>query len=219
MNKILTTIAAFSAVAAITSTNAHAQDVYLGVGIPGLVRLGYAAPMGNSWGLRADYATGLNVALDGNRDGVAVTGKLKSSVAGAYADWFPFNNSGFRLVGGVTFNDTKVDMNALGSGTAVIDGKTVNMTGEYYNVTVKMPSTTPYLGIGYGHQKAEPGLGFYFDLGVMIGKLDVSSSTSLVTSNQGITQANVDAQTQKLRDGVASVGYMPSASLGLVYRF
>jgi hypothetical protein len=218
MTKKLIAIAAFSAFAATASTGAQAQDIYLGVGLPGLVTLGYAAPMGNSWGLRADYASGLNANLDGTSEGVRVTGKIKSSVAGAYADWFPFDNSGFRLVGGVTFNDTKADLNAVSSGTAVINGQTVNMAGEFYNVTVKMPSTTPYLGIGYGHQKAERGLGFYFDMGVMIGKLDVSSSTSLVTSGK-TTQANVDAQNQKFRDSVASVGFIPSASLGLVYRF
>lgn len=212
------TIAAFSAFAALTTTHAQAQDMYIGVGVPGLARIGVAAPMGNSWGLRADYASGLNTTLDGTRDGVTVTGKLTSSAAGAYADWFPFDNSGFRLVGGVTFNNTKAELNAVGSGTAVINGNTVSMAGEYYNVTVKMPSTTPYIGIGYGHQKAKRGLGFYFDLGVMIGKLDVSSSTSLVTSGKA-TQADVDAQNQKLRDGVGSVNFMPSASLGLVYRF
>lgn len=211
---------ALSLLVAFVSTatvNAHAQDVYLGAGLPGLATIGYAAPMGKSWGLRADYAGGLNASLDGSRDGVNFTGNVKYSALGAYADWFPFDG-GFRLVGGVRLTDAKVDLSATGSGNAVINGVNVNMAGEYYNVTIKMPSAMPYVGIGYGHQRSEPGLGFYFDIGVTIGTPEVSSSTSLVTSGQ-VTQADVNAQTQKLRDSIGGVGYIPSASMGVVYRF
>lgn len=210
-------LSALFAAAATASIGAHAQDVYLGAGLPGLATIGYAAPMGKNWGLRADYAGGLNASLDGNRDGVNFTGNLKYSAFGAYADWFPFDG-GFRLVGGVRVTDGKVDLNATGSGNAVINGVNVNMAGEYYNVTVKMPSTMPYVGIGYGHQRSDPGLGFYFDVGVMIGTPEVSSATSLVTSGK-VTQADVNAQNQKLRDGVSGVGFIPSVSLGVVYRF
>jgi hypothetical protein len=209
-------IIAFCALSA--SVGVQAQDVYLGLGAPGLVTLGYAAPVGTNWGLRADYAGGMNATLDGNRDGVNVNGSLRSTKFGAYADWFPFDNSGFRLVGGIALNNTKAELNATGTGTATINGKTVNMTGETYNITVKMPDTTGYIGLGYGHQAAAKGFGFYLDLGVLLGNLTVSSSTTLVASGK-VTQADVDAQSQKLRDGIGSLGFMPSASMGAVYRF
>jgi len=198
--------------------SAHAQDSYVGLGLPGIYTIGYAYPMGTSWGVRADYAGGLNVSKDGVQEGVNVIGSFKASRFGAFADWFPFGG-GFRLVGGVTMNDIKADLNAVGSGTSTINGNPVVMTGETFNVQVKFPNTTPYLGIGYGHHKSDAkGLGFYADLGVMVGTFTADTTTSLV-SNGKATQADVDAQTQKLRDSLGSLSVLPSASLGVVYRY
>ncbi len=214
---------ALAAVLAALSTGIHAQDSYIGVGLPGLYTLGYAYPFSSSWGLRGDYAGGLNVSKDGNQDGVNVTGTFKASRLGAFADWYPFSGA-FRLVGGLTVNDIKADISGVGSGTATVNGQTVNMSGETYNVQIKFPSTTPYLGIGYGHQKSDnKGFGFYADLGVMIGTFTADATTSLVgkpTSSGGtISQADVDAQTQKIRDSLGNISVLPSASLGLLYRY
>ncbi len=192
--------------------------------MPGLYTLGYAYPVSSSLGLRADYAGGLNVSKDGNQDGINVTGTFKASRLGAFADWFPLGG-GFRLVGGLTVNDIKADFNSVGSGIATINGQNVDMTGKTFNVQVKFPSTTPYLGIGYGHQKSDAkGFGFYADLGVMVGTFTAETTTSLVgTTIVGggatITQADVDAQTQKIRDSLSSLSVLPSASLGLLYRY
>lgn len=214
VHKALVLLAALAGI----STAALAQDSYVGLGLPGLLTLGYAYPLNSSVGLRGEYAGGLSVNKDGNQDGVNVTGTLKASRLGAFADWFPLGGA-FRLVGGLTFNDIKADFNALGSGTSTINGNTVNMSGETYNVKVKFPDTTAYLGIGYGHQKSDArGLGFYADLGVMIGSFTADTSTSLV-GKQGITQADVDAQTQKIRDSLGGLTALPSASIGLLYRY
>lgn len=196
----------------------HAQDSYMGIGLPGLLTLGYAYPLNANVGLRAEYAGGLSVNKDGSQDGVNVTGNFKASRLGAFADWFPMAGS-FRLVGGLTVNDIKADFNALGSGTASINGNSVNMTGETYNVHLKFPDTSAYIGIGYGHQKSEAkGFGFYADLGLMIGTFSADSSTSLVSSGKA-TQADVDAQTLKFRDALGGFNALPSASLGLLYRY
>jgi hypothetical protein len=216
MKKSLVFLAAFAALA---TTGAQAQDVYIGVGAPGLVSVGYAAPLSANWGWRAELAGGLNTSLNGNRDGVDVTGKLKSTSLSAFGDWFPFSGSGFRLVGGLSVNDTKADLNATGAGTATINGVTVSMVGQTYNVSLKYPNVTPYFGIGFGHQKAESGFGFYADLGVRVGTFDVTSNTTLVASNLGVTQADVDAQNQKMRDSVAKLSVLPSVSIGMLYRF
>jgi hypothetical protein len=197
---------------------AQAQDIYAGFGLPGLYTLGYALPLNPSVGLRVEYASGLSLNRDGNQEGVNVTGNFKSSRLGAFADWFPMGG-GFRLVGGLTAHDTRAEFNALGSGTSSINGTTVNMAGETYRVTVKYPDTTAYLGIGYGHQQSEArGLGFYADVGVSLGNFSINSSTSLV-GKQGITQADVDAQNQKIRDSLNGYSVLPSASLGLLYRY
>lgn len=199
--------------------NAAAQDVYLGVGAPGLVHLGYAAPLNANWGLRGEYAGGLKRTLSGQREGVDMVGNLKSSAVGLFADYFVSAGGSFRLVGGVTFNDSKIDLKATGTSASTINGKSVNLAGEYYDVAVTYPSATPYLGLGFGHQNStDKGLGFFADVGAMLGKFSVTSSTSLV-GKQNITQADVDAQSAKLRDNVAKLKVLPSAALGMVYRF
>lgn len=214
MKKQLVLLAALAAI----GSAAQAQDSYLGLGLPGLYTLGYAYPMSASLGLRGEYAGGLSLNKDGNQDGVNVTGTFKANRLGAFADWFPMGG-GFRLVGGLTVNDIKADFNGVGSGNSTINGKSVNMTGETYNVQVKFPNTTPYLGIGYGHQKSgAKGFGFYADLGVMIGTFTADTTTSLVSSGKA-TQADVDAQTQKIRDSLGSLSVLPSASLGMSYRY
>lgn len=214
MNKLLLTAAFLG----LGISVAQAQYVYLGVGAPGLVTVGYSSPISSSLSWRVQASGGLNVSLDGVRDGVKSTGSLKASNFGAYGDWFPFESSGFRLVGGLSVNNIQADLTAAGSGTATINNTRVNMDKQYYNVNVKFAGTTPYLGIGYGHQSAVKGLGFYADIGVMAGDFTVSSSTSLVKTGL-VTQSDVDAQDKKMRDGIGSIGYLPTASIGIFYRY
>jgi hypothetical protein len=217
MKKQIVVLAALTALCTF-STTSHAQDSYVGLGLPGLLTLGYAYPLSSSVGLRGEYSGGLSVNRDGNQDGLNFTGNVRASRAGAFADWFPLGGA-FRLVGGLTVNDIKADFNGVGSGTSTINGTTVSMTGETYNVRVKFPDTTAYLGIGYGHQQSgAKGLGFYADVGVMLGTFSADSTTSLV-ANGKVSQADVDAQNQKIRDSLGSLGVLPSASLGLLYRY
>lgn len=202
------------------ATGANAQDVYMGVGLPGLVTVGYASPINANWGWRAQYAGGLNEKLSGYKDDIRVTGSIKSESVGVFADWFPVSGSGFRVVGGLSVNDMVGQLNAQGEGVVSINGVNVNMGGQFFKVAVKLPSVTPYLGIGYGHHRAEKGLGFYADAGVLIGKLKTKTSTSLV-ANGLVTQADVDAQARQWRSSAKGAGrsLMPSVSLGVVYRF
>ena len=198
------------------------QDVYLGLGLPGVVALGYAKPMGESWGVRAEYAGGLKLSQDGTNNGVSYTGSVNASHVGGFADWYPFGN-GFRLVGGLTANDIKASLVGVGTGTATINGKTVSMVNQTFNVDIKFPSTTPYLGIGYGHQMSDAlGFGFYADAGVMLGTFTTAVTTTLVNQTIGgvtILQSDVDTQTQKIRDSLANVNLLPRIAVGVTYRF
>ena len=213
MKKHLICLAALAAL----STGVQAQDIYGGLGLPGLYTLGYAQSMSSGWGLRGEYSTGLSKNFSSTDNGVSYNASFKSSHAGLFADWFPFNG-GFRFVGGLTANDMKYEVNALGTGTATIQGKPVNMAGHYFNMNVKYPAATPYLGLGYGHQTSAKGLGFYFDVGVTYGSFTADASTDLV-GVAGITQADVDAQKQQMNDTLAGYKYLPSFSAGLVYRY
>ncbi len=213
---------AFLAALAALSTGIQAQNVYGGMGLPGLVTIGYAHPMAADWGLRGEYAGGFSVSKEGVQDGVNATISIKANRVGAFADWFPFSG-GFRLVGGLTANDIQFQMNAIGSGTATIGTKTVAMVNETFNVTVKYPTATPYIGIGYGHRASKvKGLGFYADLGVMIGSFTADVNTSLLNKTIGsvtITQADIDAQKQTMRDSLGKLSVLPSVSIGVTYRF
>lgn len=214
MKKILIAIAS---AAAFLAAPAQAQSIYAGVGLPGLYTLGYQHTLTKKFGVRVQHSTGLSYNYEGNAEGVDVNANLKASSTGIFADWHPFEGS-FRVVGGVTQNDIRAQLNAKGTGNATINGNTVNMAGERYNTTVKLQETTPYLGIDYGHNPENKGLGFFVDFGFLFGKFDVKSETTLVANGKA-TQADIDAQDAKARDSVSSIGAIPTIQLGLSYRF
>lgn len=218
MNKLI--MSAVAAAACVGST-AFAQEAsnsfYGGANIPSLFTVGYARSFNSNLAARAEYAFGMNYNKTDTYEGVNGTLSLKSSVGGVYADLHPFSG-GFRLVAGLAVADIAADLRATGTGTATINGKSVNMSGQFYNVNIKMPTTMPYLGIGYGHYGDKPGLGFFFDFGYLIGKPEVRSTTSLVGVS-GITQADVDAQDATLRDNVGGLGAFPVFQAGVTYRF
>jgi hypothetical protein len=205
-----------AAVAATMFTGvASAQSVYGGVGLPGIYNLGYRHDINKYLGFRGQYAAGLDYTTNGVQEGVQAKVNIMSKEVGLFADVHPFGGA-FRIVGGVTKNTLQATVNAVGSGTAEFNGKTVNMTGETYNVLVKFPDTTPYLGIGWGHSAESKGFGLYLDLGVKFGKFTVTSDTSLVASGK-VTQADVDAQDQKMKETVGGVNYMPVFQMGMRY--
>jgi hypothetical protein len=214
---------------ALAASSAQAQDVYLGLGAPGLVTLGYAAPMGSAyalggqWGLRGEFAGGGSTSKSVTQNGNTFSAKVNNSRVGAFADWFPSDSSGFRLVGGLTFNDIKFSLAAAASGNITVNNKTVNLSGETFKVTIKQPQVTPYLGIGWGHKAStEKGLGFFADLGVAVGSFTATVDTSLVGKTFGantISQSDVDAETKKIKDAVNKIGALPSVAIGAVYRF
>lgn len=214
MNKIVSLFTLASV--GLFAGSASAQAVYGGVGLPGIYNIGYAHSFSKSFGVRVQHASGLDYSKTGDYEGVPATANLKSTDTGLFADWYPFQG-GFRIVGGVTQNDVKAQINAGGSGFATINGQSVNMTGERYNMAVKFSDTTPYLGIGYGHNQGE-GWGFYFDFGVKFGKFEVKSDQTLV-ANGKVTQADIDAQDQKVRDSVSGIGVLPVLQIGVGYTF
>lgn len=195
----------------------QAQDVYGGLGLPGLYTLGYAHPIGSRWGLRGEYAGGLSASGSGTDSGMRFDATFKSSRAGLFADWFPFSG-GFRLVGGITANDTSLYVGGVGGPNTTVGSVTTDTTGKKFNLSLKYPSTTAYLGLGYGHHATSKGLGFYADVGITLGSFSADIDTDLVGYN-GITQADVDEQKKKMNDSLGGLGYLPSFSVGMVYRF
>ena len=199
--------------------NANAAEVYGGAGFPGLT-LGYSQPINDSISLRGEYSGGLNLSRSGARNGIDFNGNLKANAIGVFGDYYPMAGSGFRGTGGVTFNDIKARLDSTGNnGTATINNKPVNLNGLFYNVELKYPSVTPYLGVGYQTKRSgNPGWGFFVDAGVMIGKFETTTRQNIV-GTQGIVQADVDAQTNKVRESVNKLSVLPKLTLGAIYSF
>ena len=225
---LLAAILACSAVQAQDSNNSF-QNVYVGLGATSILSVGYAKPMSNSWGLRGEFALTPKLTYNDNVSGGSASVSFQSSRVGLFADWFPFDNQ-LRLVGGLTLNDIKGEFSGASSATnfVTVNNKKVSLAGETYNASLTFPTATPYIGVGLGHNpKKDKGLGFHADVGLMIGSFTSSINTSLLNkplvSINGtpltITQADIDKETQSVKDAISSIGVLPSLSLGLSYRF
>ena len=207
--------------AGLSTTPTHAGESYANVGIPGLM-LGYAHSVNSQWGLRGDVATLGSVNRNFTESGITYQGTIKAQRLGLFADYFPMQGS-FRLTGGLTFNHMRVSLKSQFDGTTsvTLGSQTLTPTaGDYFNAELKFPRVMPYLGVGWGHQAREQGLGFVADLGVMIGKAKVTTTQNVVANHPGVvSQADVDAETQKLRDGVGDIRFVPQLSVGVSYRY
>lgn len=199
--------------------SAHAGEAYGAVGFPG-VMAGYAHTVNDRLVLRADYASLGTHNKDGQREGIDYKGKLKLARVGLFADYFPGRGNGFRLTGGLTVNDMSLKLRSnLSAGSTVNIGGTPYLVtgGEYLNANVKIPDVTPYIGIGWGHHRQEPGWGVVADLGVSIGKAKLDVDTNL--ASRGVPQPAIDQEIKDLKDDVAKVRVVPQFSLGMSYRF
>lgn len=221
-------IAALPLLGALFASGAQAGESYLSLGLPG-VQAGYAQTVNTYLGLRADVSSTGTVNKNGTQSGIDYQGKVKYNRAGLFADVFPFAG-GFRLTGGLTFNDANIDLRSQfdGTQTVTINGYTfAPHAGDYLNAKASFPKTTPYVGLGWGHQAREAaGLGFVMDVGASIGRAKLDTATNMVgqtyVTNAGayqLKQSDVDSKTQELRDGVGKVQVLPQISLGLSYRY
>lgn len=200
------------------AAGAHAGEVYTGIGTHG-VMLGYAHALSPDFTVRGDFGTLGSRESNEREEGIDYEAKATYNRVGVFGDWFPFSGGGFRFTGGVTFNNMKLDMVAKGTGGVMNIGGTdyVTSTDDRLNVKIEFPKTTPYLGIGYGHQLSS-GWGFVFDLGASIGKAKVSETHSGPNLGQA-DQADIDAELAEIRDGAGKIKAIPMIAIGFNYRF
>jgi hypothetical protein len=208
---------AFTLCIAAICASALAGDVYVKAGLPGGI-VGYAQPIGSNFGLRVDLASVGEVQEQRVRDGIQYDAKLKLNRAALLADWFPLSN-GFRITGGVTTNQYRLDMLASGAGGTLTIGSTTYTTSaaDGLQVAVKFPSTSPYLGLGWGH-RVSSGFRFSADVGAMVGRATLSTTVTGPLA-QRVSQADLDAELASFRNSVARVRAVPQVSLGLGYSF
>ncbi len=208
------------------ASHGHAENhndhgVYAALGLPGLT-IGYAFAVSPMFGLRADVGTTSSIQRKQTESGVEFDGTAKYNRLGLFGDWFPFSG-GFRLTGGLTLAQTSLTLKSDFQNGSTVDVNGITLAtapGDYFNAKLKYPSAMPYIGLGWGHQGGEAGLGFSFDLGVSFGKPKMSTDTNLLDNHPGIiTQADIDAKTEDLRQSLDKISILPAFSIGLNYRF
>lgn len=191
------------------------QAVYAGVGTR--VVVGYSQKISENFAVRTEVS-GLDSSVNTKSvDNTNYRFKEENLSLGAYLDWFPTESS-FRLTGGVNINRMRTTLNGNGS-TVNVNGSQVNRGSDVFNVEFKFPTVTPYIGLGFGDRSdAAEGLHFYGDFGLMLGKYDAVATTSLISA-QGVKASDVDAEMNNLRKNLYKWNFIPTATIGLTYRF
>ena len=203
---------------AVSPTNA--AEVYVSTGFP-VFGIGIAQPISPSFTVRGDYGL-LPKLADGSveEEGIRYNADATFNRVGLFGDWH-VNGGGFRLTGGLTFNRWNVDLTARPtSGSIEIGGQTFAVgVNDGLDVQVEFPKTTPYIGIGWGHNMTNPGWSFNFDFGVSIGKAKVTAVPVGALAVQPGIQAAIDTEIRELEDGIGKVKVMPQLTIGVGYRF
>jgi hypothetical protein len=122
-------------------------------------------------------------------------------------DWYP-SDGGFRVSGGVVFNNNKITITGTGATVGTAPNQTVN-------AEIKMSdSLSPYVGVGYSTRpKDASGFGFNFDLGVMFQNPKVTITASTASA------PDIAAQEATVLDAVNKLKTMPVFGIGVSYSF
>lgn len=212
-------VAVCSAALAFATPSAMAAEVYGGIGLPGAFA-GFAKPIGSRFAFRGDIAALPGMNGTRTEDGIRYDAQSEIRRLGLFGDWFAFGG-GFRLTGGLTFNQFTIDLQARPEGSTIKigDRQFPVSDGDRFDAQIKFPSVTPYLGIGYGHHAAERGWGFHADLGVSIGRASVSAQASGALAQQPGIAEEVAREQAQLEEGVGKIRAIPQLSIGISYRF
>lgn len=185
--------------------------VYTQIGSNG-VGIGYAASVAPNWAARGQFNS-FKQSFSGSVGDFGSTATMTVDInlnsVPLLADWYP-GDGGFRLSGGIVFNNNKITIAGTGANVGTATNATVN-------AEIKLSdSIAPYLGIGYATRpKDAKGFGFNYDLGVMFQNPKVSMTATGV----GVTQAEIDAQVVKVQDAINNLKTMPVFGIGISYSF
>ena len=148
-------------------------------------------------------------------------------------DYHPVRQLGFRLTGGLIFNDNKVSGSAKPSTTGTTGTFTFNdeeydlnqVAGVDADISFGSP-VAPYIGIGWGNAvKPNQRWGFSANLGVMFpGSLDVdlrpnTINTTLDDVNLTDFNSDIEAEEKALEDDLDFLTVYPILSVGVTYHF
>jgi len=157
---------------------------------------------------------------------VAYDYKLKLKSLPILLDWHPFDNSGFRLSGGMVINNNEVTATGTTQSTYTI-GNTTYTGAQLGSLTgrVDFNNVAPYAGIGWGNAVGkDTGLSFSFNLGVIFqGSPKVTLAANGPIVNDPLLgpafQTNLAQEQRDVQSKIDNLKYYPELSLGLAYKF
>lgn len=173
---------------------------------------------------------GLNafsVGVDVEETDVTYEGDIELLNISGVADYYPFQNSGFKLSAGLVVNDNQVDGTLQGNaGQEVTIGNDTFEVGTDFDdidATVEFSNDiAPYLGIGWGNPvRPNSRWNFNVNLGVMFaGSPEVSLDPVNVDPQvqQQVDNA-VDQEVEELEDEIDGFNIYPVLTLGVSYQF
>jgi opacity protein-like surface antigen len=190
------------------------SEIYLGAGTTGGT-VGYGYAFGDHTAVRVE-GNFLNFSHSVSYGSSRYEGKLKFRTFGLYYDFFPLGP--LRLTGGVLVGSNKFEgSQVVRNGSVTINGQSYDATGQYVNSTIDFRSTSPYLGIGWGHH---PGLGpgFYTDLGVIFGRPSATITVSPAL-RQAAGSQNIAAEQADLQRQADHLRFYPVIRMGIDFHF
>jgi len=198
---------------------------------PEISTLGFGASVTKSVTPNLNARLGLNyfsTGIDVKNTDVTYKSDVNLFNVSTVVDYHPWKNSGFRVTGGLVFNDNRVE----GSGNATNGNITINNktydSDELGSVKAKISfpnSVAPYLGIGWGNA-VKPGqrFGFSVNLGVMFPgspQVDLTPTFGAAANPDIQTEINnnIAAEKSKIQKDLDWLNVYPVFSLGLSYQF
>jgi hypothetical protein len=144
-------------------------------------------------------------------------------------DYHPWKNSGFRLTGGLVFQDNNIEGNGKSNSDQKIQiGDQEYTSDQLGSVKAKVSfpnSVAPYLGIGWGNA-VKPGNRWSFsaNLGVMFTgspkvNLTPQFGAAATPQIQDQIQSDVERERQQLENDLKWLNIYPVLSLGISYQF
>ena len=202
------------------AASAQTTSVGVGFGTQGAnVELGYQ--VNDTWGLRLS-TNYFRFGDDTDIDNIHYRGAANLFSTGLLGDFYFNPDNGFRVTGGLYYNENSARVYARPTGSVTIGSGTYTQAqvGTLAG-RVTYRRWAPYAGIGYSTNHNQPGLGFTGDLGVMFqGSPRVRLTSSGTGRNVTGYAANLEQERLQLQDDASDwTEYFPVARIGIVYRF
>jgi len=171
------------------------------------------------------FGTNANI----SESGIDYDAKLNLFSVSTLVDYHPWKNSGFRLTGGLVFQDNNIEGTGKSNSNQKIQiGDQEYTSDQLGSVKAKVSfpnSVAPYLGIGWGNA-VKPGNRWSFsaNLGVMFtGSPKVNLAPQFggaaTPEIRNQIQADVEKERQQLENDLKWLNIYPVLSLGLSYQF